>query len=378
MIPILKAEQEIPEDQLLDVGILIFESEPIDAEQVKKEGTNEAVRKAEQHFIPYHLKNTLQRTSHWGAVRVLPEKTDNAELLVTGKILESNGEHLSVEINARDATGRRWLTKTYDMKANRTVYGDNQPGQKDPFQNVYNEISNDLVRIRQKLKPDELRAIRKTAQMKFAAELAPDAFSDYLKPDDKGNPTIVRLPAENDPMMSRVLKVRDREFMFVDTLNAQYENYYASMWPSYLNWRKLNLDERLAIKKIKRDAMYRQLAGALLIAGAVVLGSTDSSGTGALQVGMVIVGGQVLIDGFNVSKEAQIHAEAIEELGESFGNEMKPVTMEFEGRQVELTGSAEEQFRKWRSLLRQIYYSETGFMPSPADETLNESSEEGL
>jgi hypothetical protein len=144
------------------------------------------------------------------------------------------------------------------------------------------------------------------------------------------------------------------------------------MWPSYLNWRKLNLDERLAIRKIKREAMYRQLAGALLIAGAVVLGASGNSNTGALQVGMVIVGGQVLIDGFNVSKEANIHAEAIEELGESFGNEMQPVTMEFEGRQIELSGSAEEQFNKWRRLLKQIYESETGFGPLPVDQPLNE------
>jgi hypothetical protein len=166
--------------------------------------------------------------------------------------------------------------------------------------------------------------------------------------------------------------------MFVDTLNAQYENFYTGMWPSYLDWRKLNLDERLAVKKIKREAMYRQLAGALLIAGAVVLGSTSNNNTGGLQVGMVIVGGQVLIDGFNVSKEAEIHAEAIEELGESFGNEMEPVTMEFEGRQVELTGTAEEQFEKWRRLLKQIYRSETGFETPPVEETLDDPSENML
>ena len=378
MVPILTADQEIPEDQLIDVGIQVFESDSIDAEKAKKEGTNEEVRKAERHYIPYHLKNTMQRTSHWGAIRVLPTTTQSAELLVTGKILESNGEYLSVEVKATDATGNVWLTKTYEMTANRTVYGDNQPGQRDPFQNIYNEISNDLVRIKEKMTPEELRAIRKTAQLKFAAEFAPDAFSDYMRPDDKGKPTIVRLPADNDPMMARVLNVRDREFMFVDTMNAQYEKFYTSMWPSYLNWRKLNLDERLAIKKIKQQAMYRQLAGALLIAGAVVLGSSSNSNTGGLQVGMILVGGQVLIDGFNVSKEAEIHAEAIEELGESFGNEMQPVTMEFEGRQIELTGTAEEQFNKWRSLLKQIYYSETGFDPPPVEEKLNEPSDEPL
>ena len=52
---------------------------------------------------------------------------------------------------------------------------------------------------------------------------------------------------------------------------------------------------------------------------------------------MVIIGGQVFISGWNVSKEAEMHSTAIEELSESFGNEMQPVTMEFEGKQYKLT-----------------------------------------
>ena len=83
---------------------------------------------------------------------------------------------------------------------------------------------------------------------------------------------------------------------------------------------------------------------------------------------MIMVGGAVFIDGWNVSKEAQIHSAAIEELSESFGDEMQPVTMEFEGRQYELTGSAEEQFKRWKELLHQIYLAETGFDTKPPDE----------
>jgi hypothetical protein len=40
---------------------------------------------------------------------------------------------------------------------------------------------------------------------------------------------------------------------------------------------------------------------------------------------------------------------------------MEPVVMEFQGKKYELTGSAEEQYRHWRELLRKIYYEETGF-----------------
>ena len=37
---------------------------------------------------------------------------------------------------------------------------------------------------------------------------------------------------------------------------------------------------------------------------------------------------------------------------------------EFQGKKYELTGSAEEQYTRWRELLRQIYYAETGFRPA--------------
>ena len=73
----------------------------------------------------------------------------------------------------------------------------------------------------------------------------------------------------------------------------------------------------------------------------------------------------MIISGFNISKEAEIHEAAIQELSESFSSEMKPVVMEFEGKQYELTGSAEEQFMQWRELLRKIYFAETGFEPEP-------------
>lgn len=164
--------------------------------------------------------------------------------------------------------------------------------------------------------------------------------------------------------------------MYVDTLNEQYDSFYNDMWPSYKNWRQLNLTERRAMREIKRRALTQQLIGALMIAGAIAAGSSDSSGMAAVQTGLILAGTQVIIRGFNVSKEAEIHEAAIQELGESFSSEMKPVVMEFEGRQYELTGSAEEQFTQWRALLRKIYYAETGFDPDPAQNTVESDPKE--
>jgi hypothetical protein len=222
-----------------------------------------------------------------------------------------------------------------------------------------------MAKFKQELSPDEIIKIRTTAKLKFAAEFAPDAFDGYLVKDKEGIISINRRPADDDPMMERLLKIREREYMYVDTLNEQYDQFYNTMWPSYENWRSLNLTERQAMKEIKKRALTRQLIGALLVAGAIAAGSIDSINTGGLQAGMILIGGQVIISGFNISKEADIHEAAIQELSESFSSEMKPIVMEFEGKQYELSGSAEEQFKQWRELLRKIYYAETGFDPEP-------------
>jgi hypothetical protein len=361
--PIVRAQNEIPEDQLLDVGILVFKTEPLAKDEAEDEGTHNDIRKAESHFIPYHLKNTLQQSGQWGAVQVIPAAAYSVDLLVRGEILESNGQYLGLKVEVVDARGKRWFRKNYRAEATGGAYGGNRPGKKDAFQDIYNTIANDMAAFKMQLTDKQVGKIRTTAKLKFAQEFAPEAFKGYLAETESNEITIKRLPAEDDPMMDRLLKIREREYMLVDTLNEQYDGFYHAMWPSYENWRQLNLTERKAIKEIKKKALTRQLIGALLIAGAIAAGSSNSNNTVALQTGMIIIGGQVILDGFNVSKEAEIHKAAIQELSESFSGEMQPVVMEFEGKQYKLTGSAEEQFQQWRELLRQIYYAETGFKP---------------
>ncbi|GMQ79938.1 MAG: hypothetical protein BMS9Abin03_391 [Thermodesulfobacteriota bacterium] len=359
----MKAQEEIFEEQLLDVGIFVFESDEITENQAKEEHTSQEIRKAERHFMPYHLKNTLQQSSYWGAVRVLPGKTESIDVLVKGKVLESNGANLILQIDVMDATRKNWFSKKYKSEATLSFYSGNRAGEKDAYQDLYNIISNDMAVYFMKLPPEEIKKIRTVSKLKFAQDFAPSVYNGYLTKDKKNLIAVNRLPADEDTIMIRLLKIREREYMYVDTLNEYYEKYYEKMWSSYENWRKLNYEEIKAIKKIERNALMQKLTGILLMAGAIALNAGEVKNTGALQLSMILIGGQVIINGFNVTKEAEIHSAAIKELSESFGSEMQPVVMEFEGKQYELTGSAEEQFKHWRELLRQIYITETGFNP---------------
>ena len=374
--PIIQAEEEISQEQLLDVGIVPFTSDEMAEEEAEDEGTNPDIRKAESHFMAYHLKNTLHQSSQWGAISVLPASEGDVDVLIEGKILESNGETLTLKIDAVDASGRVWLNKTYSAQATEFSYRETIPGRNDAYQDVYNAIANDIAQYRAALDANAAQTIRTISRLKYAEELAPEPFSGYLSADGKDQVEIKRLPSADDPMMDRLLKIRGRETMYVDTLNEYYDVFYNEMWTSYAEWRKMSLTEREAMRKIKKEAMMRKLAGILMVAGAVALGAGDVDFTGPLQIGLAVAGTQVIVDGFNVSKQAEIHAAALKELSESFAGEMKPVVMEFQGRQYELTGSAEEQFQNWRDLLRKIYYAETGFAPAPPlDETKDDAAD---
>ena len=54
---------------------------------------------------------------------------------------------------------------------------------------------------------------------------------------------------------------------------------------------------------------------------------------------------------------------------------MATLVVDIEGQTAELTGSAEEQFIKWRELLREIYSTETG-LPIPEIHSDGESAPE--
>jgi hypothetical protein len=361
------AQREIPEFELLDVGIVVFQTQELTEDDIEDKGTNNEIRQSEAHFIPCHLRNTLQRSAQWGSVRVLPEKSAAQDVLVTGEILESNGQELILKIKVTDARGRLWYEETYRQEAIGASYKDNTPWEQDPYQDLYNTIANDLAAHRQTLTAGSAERIRAVAKLQFAREFSPEAFDDYLIENEDQEITLNRLPADDDPQMARLMAVRERDHMYIDTLNQYYDGFYAGMWPAYENWRKLDLTERLAREEIEKSAMLRKAGGALLVAMAILLEATQGGGGSMLQGLMVVSGGQVFMSGINLSKQAEIHSAAIAELSESFGADMEPVNLELRGQTYELTGSAQEQYRQWRELLRQIYLEETGFGPGPAD-----------
>jgi len=359
-IEAVHAETELPEVALLDVGIVIFDPGVDENQEPGKDFVFPDVRRAEARYMPYHLKKTLEATGHWGSVWVLPERSEAVDLLISGRVDHSDGLEVELRIGAWDSTGREWINKTYKTRIPEKAYSKYRDLNQDPYQNIYNEIANDLVAERGRLSDKKLETIRSVAELRYAADLVPTAFADHLEEDD-GNYRIRRLPAEDDPMLMRMQAVREREYLFVDTLNEYYAGLYYELSPPYENWRKMSREETINYQELKRSARMRQLLGLAAILGAVAY-EANGGGNSAITTTAILGGFEGIKSGFGKSAEASLHGESLKELGSSFDSEAEPLVVEVEGQTRRLTGTVEEKYREWRRLLREIYASETGFI----------------
>jgi hypothetical protein len=330
--PAVNAQVEIPSEQLLSVAIVEFDPGLPEAEElsIEETGVPAEVRRAESRFIAYHLKATLEQTSQWGAVRVIPQPREGSELVIKGEILHSGGESLELRVRATDATGHEWIDNKYEGRADSGTYSDGDILGRDPFQNVYNSIANDLLAARAGIEGIQLARIRQVAELRFAEDLAPELYGDYLSRDKRGDYEIIRLPADGDPMQGRVDAVRDRDLLFVDTLNEYYAGFYREMEEPYDSWRKYSYYEALALRELKAAARWRKLVGAAAVVGSVMVDSDTRTGDVAGDV-MLIGGIELFRQGMLVSKEAKMQEEVLAELGTSFGQEIQPAVVDLAG-----------------------------------------------
>ena len=72
-----------------------------------------------------------------------------------------------------------------------------------------------------------------------------------------------------------------------------------------------------------------------------------------------------MLSGIKKYADARVHADALKELTQSFQAEVAPQVVEVEGHTLRLTGTAEDQYREWRKLLKQLYEEETGAAAAP-------------
>lgn len=366
------ASTQVPESLLLDVSIPIFDPglDDYDDEDLR---IYPEVRKAEARYMPSQLSEAMQDSAAWGSVRVVPSASQITDLMVRGKILYSDGEELQLHIKAVDSRGYIWLDRKYTSNASRYAYSTTTRSTYDPFQAVYNNIANDLLQRQEELEAKDRENIRLVTELLFARGFSPDAFDGYLEQNRKKHYLIMRLPAEGDPMLERVRNIRERDQMFIDTMQEYYVSFDAQMEGPYQEWRKLSYEEAMALQELKAESTRRLLAGGVAILAGIA-GASSNSSTGRTAGNVAIIGGGYLLkSGLEKRNEAQIHVEALEELGMSLEAEITPQIIELEDRTVMLSGNVEDQYDQWREVLAEIYRTEVGALPLPEEAAASES-----
>ena len=360
--PVIQDSQNISEDFLLDVGVAIFDPGIDELDDDQEQVTNHQVRLAESRYAPYLLSETLQRSANWGIVRLMPNANSPMDVFINGVILESNGELMGMRVEVSDSTGRHWYTKEYDQAISQFSYDPSQRQQNDPFQILYNNIANDLLAWRKdNLEEAEITEIRTISEMLFAKRFSSEVFDGYLSQDRNGVYQITSLPADNDPLLQRIRDIRERDFMFIDTVQDYYATYVRQMRLPYDSWREQSYHETIELRELEASAKRRFIAGAAAVVGGLAAATQGSNyGTqvgGAFGVG---AGAYLIRSGFDKRAEARMHMEALEELGQSLESEVAPQVISLEDRTITLTGSVEEQYEQWREILADLYAVEVG------------------
>ena len=218
-----------------------------------------SVLQSEAVWFTNQLKRTLDESNAWGLVRALPRDNLGLDVYVTGTLLESNGEVIRLLISAKDSTGQEWFSKEYDQRASAYAYNPevNLPG--DPFQATFNEVANDMFNYRASLSGQQLVNIRSVSKVLFARDFVPDAFDGFVQTNEAGQLSLNRIPADNDPMMLRVERIRSRNDLFLDVVQDYYRAFNRRMEGPYQEWRKLSYKEVLYARQLKEQGRKERL-----------------------------------------------------------------------------------------------------------------------
>ncbi len=335
------------------------------AENYKEEGVWPELRRAEANRFAYKLKTALEKTGAFGAVRVTPDSTATGDLYVLGKIIESNGVDVEIEIEVVDITGKHWFTRFFDGSVDEGYYKNIRNNGKDPYDPVFEEAANRVALELEDYKAEQLITLNQVADLRFGANFSSEAFSEHMIVND-GQTTLASFPSEDDPMLRRTRAIRVRDQLFVDGLQNEYRAFNEKMETSYLIWQEQSLLEVEAKKEAQLKAAGEALVGVAAITLAVLAvaagAKSNNVGTGtAAMTGGIFAGAagiSMLQKSFQTSEESKVHRDALNELGESINVDMAPRVMAFEEKTVELTGDSKEQYSQWREFLKKIYVQE--------------------
>ena len=356
-ITLLSPTTSAPVKALLDVGIVAFD-DGLDLTD-EDDTVFPEVRLAESVYFATQLLRVLEKSGAWGPVRVIPDRDAIMDLYIEGTILQSDGETLAMDIVARDSGGLTWFTKKYQTTVGKYAYDRRRKNAGDPFQNVYISIANDLLQQYERYGVKRALELRRLSEMRFAQRFSPEAFNQYTQTDKEGKIKIVRLPAEADPLLERVRRIRDRDHLYIDRMQEFYDGFSRQMHVPYQDFRRASYDSVVKARQLEKQGNQRIIAGiGTIVAGIYGRLESDSSAGRLASTTTAGAGGLLVKSGLEKKQRAASYNESVAEMGSGLETALAPEIIELEDRTVTLSGNVQAKYQQWQALLLQIYAEE--------------------
>ncbi|WOJ94316.1 hypothetical protein R0135_03930 [Congregibacter variabilis] len=315
----------------LDVGIAVFDQGLDNRTQGAR--VFPTVRKAESLLIPVTLSSYLEDSGAWGAVRVVHSNEVFMPLILDGEILRADGAVLELQLRFRAADGSLLLERIYRDEATASDYPVKPGGE--PFDDIYRAISNDLLEIAGALTQEQRLNLQRLSLMRFAATLSPASFERFVTTQADGGYSLASFPADGDPMLLRLARVRRQDDLFIDAVDEQYADLRGDVEDSYALWREYNYELQRFGDDYRTTASERK--------------STARRGTFAAMQ-------QV----YASYRKVKIQEEDLRELVKGFSGESLETVLEVDDGVFRLSGSVQDRYAQWRQILTRINALETG------------------
>ncbi len=320
----------------LNISIAVFDpGVPEDPLEIRRERILPEVREIEALLLPFMLREALVDTDEWGAVRVVPVSEDAAELLISGEIIRSDGNGLEISVRVLDAGGRPWIDSIYMSEATSDETDGDVPTDLYGHESLFDAIAGDLSDARAARAEAELAEIVEISFLRYATELAPSIFDGYLDTGPDGTVEIQRLPAENDPMLERIERIRQSEYVFIDTVDEQFQDLHGEVVSIYDLW----LEYRRQVAQFENREIQR------------VASSQSNGPRGSYQAI------RSLYDNY---KWARMQQQRQANRAQAFDNEVGPTVDAMQARVAQLESWLADQYAEWRGLLEELFALETG------------------
>ena len=312
----------------LDIGITISSDIPLQSGTAMEE----AFRETEAQLLGAKQRRVFENAGQWGVVRLYPQPSLIPQLMLDMVVLQSDGRQLRVHAMLTGVHGDTLLSDTYlDYASSEGVLtADNE----DPFTDLFHRIHNDVA-TKVALMPESEDYLRQLSFLRYAQQLAPQAFEAYLSREGESW-QLLRAPAEQDPMYQRISKLREYELLFVDTIDEQLTSALREIDTAYRLWLRASKEQLDWLEKRRARGVNTE-------------GLADDSAFARHQAV------------YAAYRSLKIHEQELFELVLDLESESRSTALEIEETVVTLEGTLEQQYREWREALAKIMMLENVF-----------------